>query len=551
MLRPDGEIRWVQSHSRPIPNSGGKSIGFVAVDEDITDRKRDDQRREMQHRISRLLAESGSIAETVPSLLKVVAEGCDWSIGEFWQTQAAHHVLRMVNVWHKPERNLSAFVRYSLKHSIPLFNGMPTSVLETAKPMHIPDIAKSSHFARKREAVRSGLRSGIAFPIRAKERLVGVMAFLSSRPFVPDDPLLKMLDSLGSQIGQYLEQKAAERDLREANEFGKQIIGNAQAGILVCNLEGRLIVWNHFMEQLTGYAMEMVFGRRMDEFPLFTAADELQEMLSKAMRGLCFDSPDLHFHFPEKGREGWVSARFAPLRDAEQKIIGVSVALRDITDRRRLEGELLDISDRERERIGHDLHDGLGQQLTALEMKCFILQEQLVAAEIATNAELLQEAAQQIGNGLRESIASVRSLARGLSPVSLKPEGLVNSLRQLARDSSVGNVKCSFSCGRLVLINDARVAGHLYRIVQEAVGNALKHSKTPCIHIGLRFARGRLQLQIRDEGRGMPLRARSKSGMGLEVMRHRAQVIGGSLVIDSRPGKGVRITCTVPVSAQV
>lgn len=550
LLRPDGEIRWVYSRSRPIPNSEGKPIGFVSVDEDITDRKRDDQRREMQYSVSRLLADSGPVAETVPRLLQVVAEGCDWSLGEFWEAHDPHNKLRMVSVWHKTDRKLSAFVRFSLKHSIPLFDGMPTSVMEFGQPVHIADIKNCSHFARKRAAVRSGLRSAIAFPVRAKKELMGVIAFLSPRPILPNDSLLRMFDSLGSQIGQYLEQKAAEGALREAHEFGKQIIGNAQAGILVCNPEGRLVVWNHFMEQLTGYSMKTVLGLRMDEFPLFTAADELQEMLAKAMRGACFDSPDLHFKSPEKEREGWLSARFAPLRDAGQQIIGVSIALRDITDRRRLETELLAISDRERERIGHDLHDGLGQQLTALEMKCFILQEQLEAAQITGNEGPLHEKAQQIGQGLRESIASIRFLARGLSPVGVKPEGLVNSLRQLARDSAVGNVECSFACSRVVPVTDAHVAGQLFRIAQEAVGNALKHSKSPSIQIRLSCARSKLQLQVKDEGRGMPPRFRSKSGMGLEVMRHRAQVIGASLVIDSRVGKGVCITCTVPLSFQ-
>jgi signal transduction histidine kinase len=96
-------------------------------------------------------------------------------------------------------------------------------------------------------------------------------------------------------------------------------------------------------------------------------------------------------------------------------------------------------------------------------------------------------------------------------------------------------------------LEDAQTAGHLYRIAQEAVNNALKHARARRISVRLAHEQGVLRLQIKDNGRGLPKRQSSKSGMGLEVMRHRAHVIGAALEIDSKPGKGVTVTCTLPL----
>jgi signal transduction histidine kinase len=127
-------------------------------------------------------------------------------------------------------------------------------------------------------------------------------------------------------------------------------------------------------------------------------------------------------------------------------------------------------------------------------------------------------------------------------PVRGESDALQTSLMELAeRTLSLGRCHCRLECPEAVLLTDAIVAGHLYRIAQEAVNNALKHSHARAIVIALKRQRGVVQLKISDDGRGL---SESKSrGMGLHVMRHRASVIGAELTIDSNPGKGTVVTC--------
>jgi signal transduction histidine kinase len=226
----------------------------------------------------------------------------------------------------------------------------------------------------------------------------------------------------------------------------------------------------------------------------------------------------------------------------------VAILFNDITERRRLESEVLEVTDREKRRIGHDLHDGLGQQLTALEMKSFLLLEDLAVDDLAASRETLREQARQMSQSLRDCIKVTRSIAHGLAPVALKTDGLKGALEQLASVTRVpGKLECRLGCRTPVILEDSRTSMHLYRIAQEAVNNALKHARARRIHISLAHVPGELRLEIRDDGRGFPRNAKAAPGIGLEVMRHRAQVIGASLEIASKNGHGVSVVCTLPL----
>jgi signal transduction histidine kinase len=208
----------------------------------------------------------------------------------------------------------------------------------------------------------------------------------------------------------------------------------------------------------------------------------------------------------------------------------------------RLEHEVLEISESERRRIGHDLHDGLGQRLTAASMGL----NALVAALKAENAPALAERGEDIGRQIREAIAETRSLSHGLAPVALVDDGLMNALVSLAEGTSRGGtVRCVFECPEPICVAEAEVADHLYRIAQEAVNNAVKHAAPSEIRIGLERQNGALVLEVDDDGEGLNESAPLATGIGLRVMRYRARLIGGDLEIGSPPAGGTRVCCRV------
>jgi signal transduction histidine kinase len=238
-----------------------------------------------------------------------------------------------------------------------------------------------------------------------------------------------------------------------------------------------------------------------------------------------------------------VQCGLTPVLDPHGTQTNWAVNFHDITERRRLESELLEISDRERHRIGRDLHDGLGQQLTAIELMCQAIREDLAAGH-----PLLERQAAKMGGFLREAIAQTRALSHGLAPVKLEAAALMDALGELARTTGdVSKVKCRFCCAMPVLIADSVVSGHLYRIAQEAVNNALKHGQPGAIELELSTRVNAVRLRVSDDGRGLPNSRKSGTGMGLEVMKYRANLLGGTLAIVSEPGQGVTVDCTVPV----
>lgn len=203
----------------------------------------------------------------------------------------------------------------------------------------------------------------------------------------------------------------------------------------------------------------------------------------------------------------------------------------------RLEREVLAVGERERHAIGADLHDGLGQQLTAIELMIAGLKSD------AANTPGLARGLDTVGKMLREAIAQTRFLSRGLVPLGNEPDALQIGLAELAqRMNALGAFRCEFECPEPVVVADTIVAGHLYRIAQEAVNNAAKHAGAKYVTIRLESSNGSLLLEVSDNGRGL---AKGRSGVGLGVMQHRARLIGGDLHVTSR--KGVRVSCRVPL----
>lgn len=208
---------------------------------------------------------------------------------------------------------------------------------------------------------------------------------------------------------------------------------------------------------------------------------------------------------------------------------------------RAMEREILSVTERERRRIGQDLHDSLGQQLTAASLSA----NGLVLALESAHTELVPQA-ENLSRQLRDAIAETRTLSHGLLPVSLEDDGLMHALHDLADVTTrSGNVRCVFECAAPVRMPDAEVAGQLYRIAQEAVNNALKHAAPGEIRIGLERTGDCVTLEVDDDGPGLPSPMPPNGGIGMRVMRHRAQMIGSTLAADSAPAGGTRISCRI------
>lgn len=217
----------------------------------------------------------------------------------------------------------------------------------------------------------------------------------------------------------------------------------------------------------------------------------------------------------------------------------------EMKERARLEKEILEISEREQRRIGHDLHDSLCQHLTATAMAGQVLAEKLAAESSSKTAD-----AREIVRLVQDGVALARNLARGISPAEIETEGLVAALHELAANiSKVSKVTCTFDCDSPPPIHDATAATHLYRIAQEAVNNAIRHGQPKQIVVSLSNPKERVELTIEDDGIGLPDDWQKNRGLGTRIMAHRAMMIGGTFSIEPNPTGGTFVKCTIPMSA--
>ena len=240
-----------------------------------------------------------------------------------------------------------------------------------------------------------------------------------------------------------------------------------------------------------------------------------------------------------------ILARLRALHDElEERVRQRTAALNaEMQERMRLEEEILSISEREQQRIGHDLHDSLCQHLTGVALAGEVLSEQLAAKSLPE-----AKAVNHIVEMVEGAIDLTRTLARGLHPFDLMGEGFTDALRQLAATMTEGlKTVCIFECDRPVEIREPGVATHLYRIAQEAVTNAVKHSNAKAIVVRLEGGADGLTLTVSDDGVGVP--PKMPSGMGLRTMAYRASVIGATFNVERQLSCGTRVTCKLPDGA--
>ena len=212
----------------------------------------------------------------------------------------------------------------------------------------------------------------------------------------------------------------------------------------------------------------------------------------------------------------------------------------EIARRKGLEGEILEISDREQQRLGQELHDGLCQHLTAVAFMARSVAMRLKNHRVVDAGDI-----EKIAQLVNDAATDTRNLSRALHRIDVDSAGLVDALRDLV-DREIWRIPCRLEFKPSFHIENDIAAGELYRIAREAVINANKHSQAREIVIRLERVENEMVLRVIDDGIGLSSEPKTKRGLGAHIMGYRARLIGARLEIDSPKGRGTRVSCYLP-----
>jgi PAS domain S-box-containing protein len=584
---------------------------IVTFIRDTTERRRAERRLAAQHAVTRILAESPTLNEATPRILQAICESLEWDEGAIWVVDDAANVLRCVEVWHAPRAQIEAFVAMSRQITFAPGVGLPGRVWASSQPAWIEDVTRDANFPRAPIAAQVGLHGAFAFPILSGGEVMSVIEFFSHKIQQPDDDLLKMMSTIGSQIGQFMERKRASESLRQAHREINHLLGAISSILISVGQDYRITRWSTVAEQTFGMASADAVGRAIDQCGIQWDASIVIEGLRECqtenepvrLRDIRYTRPD--------GKEGLLGITLNPIRDDAGTPIGFLLLGVDVTERRFLEAQLtqtqkLESIGRLAAGIAHEINtptqyvgdntrflqdafgdlrqlmEKYGNLLTASKnggVSPELINEVESAAQEADVEYLLEEIPQAISQSL-EGVDRVAHIVRAMKEfshpgveekTSVDLNKAIESTITVARnewkyvadmvtelDASLPLVPCLPGDINQVFLNIIVNAAHA---IADVVGDGSEDKGT--IAIATRRDGDWVEVRISDTGKGIPESVRSRifdpffttkevgkgTGQGLAIAR--SVVVdkhGGTITFETEAGKGTTFIVRLPLA---
>jgi two-component system, sensor histidine kinase and response regulator len=518
------------------------------------------RRLHAQYAVARALAESTSLGEAAPRVLRSICEVMGWDHGGLWRVDAAAAVLRCVETWQVPGLALAEFEGASREVAFAAGEGLPGRVWKTRRPAFIPDVASDDNFPRAKVASREGLRGALGTPIVLGEQVLGVLEFFSREIARPDEELLEMLATIGSQVGQFVERKRAEAELATLFETSPDML-------CIAGLDGTFRRLNPAWEKTLGFTAAELMSRPYVEF---VHPDDRGSTRAEA-GSIASGAGSLLFENRYRCKDGsyrWLAWKSTPIPDE-----GVIYAMaRDVTEQRRAAEELRQAREEAlaASRAKGDFLANMSHEIRTPMNAVIGMAELLLDTELRPEqreyVDTLKDSAESL-LGLINDVLDFSKIEAGrfeLVPAEFDPrEALGDTLRTLGLRAHQKGLELA---GRIAPDVPQRLVGdapRLRQVLVNLVGNAIKFTDHGEVvvqvdreaeedgvvvlgflvadtGIGIPREKQELIFEAFAQADGSTTREYGGTGLGLSISAQLVELMGGRITVESEPGRGSR-----------
>jgi PAS domain S-box-containing protein len=567
--RKDGKTIVVLSRWSLDRDAHGRPALILETNTDVTARKRAEQQQRALYQFAQLQYMATNVGELYDASLDAILSAMDCHRASILLFDK-EKVMRFV-AW----RGLSERYRKAVEGHSPW---KPDA--KNPKPVCINDVDVADIPRPLKSTIQSeGIRAAAFIPLMSSQKLIGKFMTYYDTPHVFTDDELKLATTIATQVAQAMEHKRDEEALRESEARLRATVEQATAGVARCDTNGRIVFANRTLCKMLGYRESELIGKSIADV---TYPDDLEKTMHLFQRMIHLGKPfDVEKRYLRKdGAVLWAAVSASAVREPDGKAQSTVAVIVDITARKKvevalqksnealeqlvdertkalrvtnaelkseierrkgLEGEILEISDREQQRLAQELHDGICQHLTAV---AFMARS--VGLRLKNHRVVEVKDIEKIAELVNNAATDTRNLSRALHRFDVDAAGLVEALEDLV-DREMWRTPCRLEIKPSFRVDDDTAAAHLYRIAREAVINANKHAQAKQIVVKLeRSQRRQLVLSVTDDGVGVPQARNGARGLGFHIMNYRAGLMGGQLKIESPEKGGTRVACYVP-----
>ena len=520
-----GKTVWVDAHMTPFVAAGKPHL--LAMFYDISQRKRGELLLRTQRDVGVSLSLTSDLPTALNSLVDMVLqlEGVD--CGAVYLADPGTGDFRLATYRGKVSQ---AFLDQARVYPA---GSQRARVINQGRPVY----DSYDHLATQQDPIRDqeGLRAIALLPLCHEGRAIGSLNLASHQHNQVPAQTRVVLEAMAAQAAGAIARIRAGNALRESQQRLRAIITSVPITLFAVDQDGVIT----FEEGQALRDLGASPGEHVGQ-PMARAFGHFPAVLEHLRRALAGEQFSGVVQLGPLVFDCW----YCPIRDRDGQFKGSMGVAANITERHRLERQILEISDREQARLGQEIHDGLCQQLVSLAFDANSLERRLAGSAHADAAT-----ARRIADLLDLAITEARQLSRGLFPIRMEAEGLVPALEELAKSTQERfQTSCRFESAGPAPVLTQVAATHLYRIAKEAVTNAVKHSQAHAISIGLEVRDAQLELRIEDDGSGIQGSAPAKlAGMGLHIMEYRARSLGGTFRLGRGARQGTAVSCRVPL----